>query len=1103
MNKTYIKNILRDIKKTKGKVFSIGVMVGLATMVIVALVITGPSMRKSLDDSLNTYKHPDIIVRSTYPMDFEDKILLEKDKDIDQISFIKTIDLMDEEKIIRLKSYDNSFEKSFITDGNPIKTDKEIILDESLKKYYKLGDTLDLSYINEDQKENSKLNNTSYKIVGFYKSSEKFMEDMKDLSPVGKKELDGFAFIDKKNFTADKFNEVNISYKDSDQMDKTSDDYIKFISQKKDRIEDDIYLRPKEVLGKIKTEANEKISDAEVDINEAEETISTTEKDLSDAKKKLDDGFRQYEIEKSNYENKIRQAETSLRNSKDQLEKGQADLEAGKQNLMDSQEEFDKNIGQNKKVLDEKYKELTKAKEEINAKKIEIQNALHKIDEQASEKSKEFLKENVGLDEASEDGLDSKPLSLDQEDFQMKIDQEKAPLLEALKQIENKEAELNAGFDQYNKSKQDFDKAKSDGLAKIQAGQDEIDKNQREINQGWTQYFTGRDELQYNKRNGKNKLEEAYKKLLDSKNEYEKGLREFEANKDKALDEIQDGKAEIKDKKGALLKLRDPEYHVESIFDNQGIDTYYQNSLNMDSLSKVFPVFFYMVAMLVTITTMKRYIQEQRLINGTLKSLGYSNKMIGRRFYIYGLIPTIIGSLIGGILGRFLIVKVIFDAYSTGFEIIETLYINSIFPIIGSIILSSVLVAMTVYLTSKKTIKELPARLLQGQSPESGSKILLEKIPLIWKRLSFMQKITSRNIFRYKSRMFMTIFGVAGCTALIFFGFAMIDSLKDTASIQQHELHNYTAVAILDENSSDKDKKDYNEKIKTYDHLNVKNDSAKLKKDNSEIELSVVIPEDMDKFKDFVSLRKNKKNPIDLDKAGAVLTENASKELSIKANDNINVNIDGKVLEVKIGAISENYVGDYLYLSKDYYKDLSNENLVVNANYVRGDPDDIIEKLENTDSVLAVINTSKSYASMDSLLDNLNLVIVVITLISSVLASVVLYNITDINVSERKRELATIKVLGFYPKEVTSYIYREIFLLTLLGIGFGYILGYLIFRYIIALVAPRNIMLAYKLHPISFIVSAAITLVLSLIILLYIHRKLKKIDMAEAMSSGE
>lgn len=1102
--RTYFKNILRDIKKTKGKVFSIGIMVGLATMVIVALNLSGPSMRKSLKKSLDTFNHPDIIVKSTYPMDYEDKILLEKDGDIDQISFINTIDMLDKERIIRLKSFDKNFGKIKILEGKNITKDNEIILDKSMKDYYKIGDDISLSYIKDDQKDDNELKNTKYKLVGFFTTSEKFMEDMREVSPLGKKELDGLAFVNKDNFLTEKFNEVNISYKYSYEMDKTSQTYIDFVGSKKSRIEDDIYQRPKNLLNEIKKEANEKISDAEADINEAEDKISSTEKDLADAKVKIDDGFRKYEEEKAKYNREIRNAEIRLQDSLKVLENGQEELENAKRELANSWEEYNKEIPEAEKVLDSKYQELTKAREEINSNKKELLANLDAIEKAINDaKSLNSLDSLSDIDQEMDSSENLNPLESPNSDNIIEMENQKQALLGALSEIEAKENEVSAGLAEYEKARNEFDEKKTSALKELEDGESKIDQNQIKINQGWTEYYQGRDRLNYSREDGRRKLEDAYNKLLSSKEDYEDGLEEFNENKGDAKEKIEDGKKEIADKKDLLLKLRDPEYDVITIFDDEGIDTYYQNSLNMDSLSRVFPVFFYMVAMLVTLTTMQRYISEQRLISGTLKSLGYSNQMIAKRFYIYGLIPTVIGSIIGGILGRVLIVKVIFNAYSTGFDILETSYANSFKVIIGSIILSSILVGLTVYLSSKETVRESPARLLQAKAPEIGSKILLEKIKPIWKKMTFMQKVTARNIFRYKSRMFMTIFGVAGCTALIFFGFAMIDSLKDTASIQQNEIHNYKIVAMLDEKASDDEYKKYNQKISPYKHLAIRNESASLRKDGKDLDISVVIPEDNKEFEKFVNLRKNKKNPIDLDKVGAVITENASNILNIKENDKIKVRVDGKDIEVKVGAIAENYVSDYLYLSNKSYEYLAKDKVRINANYIDGDPKDIIDQLEDEDVVMAVINTSRAYESMDSLLDNLYLVIVVITLISSILASVVLYNITDINVSERKRELATIKVLGFYSKEVTSYIYREIFFLTLIGIIGGFGLGYMMFRYILRVVAPRDIMLAYKLHPLSFIVSSGITLLLSLIMLAYIHKKLKKIDMAEAMSSGE
>ena len=1131
MNKTYIKNILRDIKSTKGKVASILIMVMLATMVIVGLNLTGPSMRESLDYSLEAYDNPDIKIKSTYPMDYEDEVIVKKDPDIRDLSFIKTIDLEDKDSILRLKSFDEDFKKVSIIKGDSLSKDTDILLDKGLMDTYELGDKLDLSYINEDQKNTNELKNTGFEVVGFVETSDKFMEDMGAVSPLGKKEIAGLAYIKKDNFTKDEFDEINISYAQSQDMDKTSDEYIDFIGAKKASLEEAFRSRPGEVLGSIRDEASDKIGDAEADISDAKDKLSQTERDLEDARIEIEDGFRTYNDQRQRYYDGIASGEADLKRARSELEDGQAKLNQAKIEIESAKASYDNNIGPAKEKLDQSLRELEENEALINAKESEIKAGLEKIDQtyETALKDLETLKylpvdegldliyydehakededlgpEDAGLVEKEEEAKKINPLYKEKKaELDKKIGEEKAPLLAGLKELKINRDKLNEGWSSYNKGLNEYEAKKNTALAKINTGQAEIDKNQRDINSGWTSYYRGLDELNRSKTQGQAELENAYNKLVDGKREYEEGLKEYEENKPSALDDIKEGEEKISDEKDALLKLRDPEYEIASIFDDEGIDTYYQNSLNMDKLAKVFPLFFYLVAMLVTLTTMKRYIEEQREINGSLKALGYSSKDIAKRFYIYGLIPTIIGAIIGGLLGRYLIVGVIFNAYSTGFSVLDMVLSDSFLLIIGAILLSSFLVALTVFISSRDTVRESPARLLQGKAPIEGSKILLERISPLWKRLSFMQKITARNLFRYKSRMFMTLFGVAGCTALIFFGFAMIDSLKDTAYIQKNEIHHYNALAVLDERADDEDKKSYERAIDKDKRLGIQNESASLKKDGKTIDLSVVVPEDVDKFDDFVNLRRKKGEPIDLDKAGAVLTENASKTLGLDKGDMIKIDIKGKVLDIEIGAIGENYVSDYLYVSRDLYEDLAGDGLSVNANYIKEDPEKIEDRLKNEDAVLALVNTEGAYESMDSLLDNLNLVIVVITLVSSILASVVLYNITDVNVSERKRELATIKVLGFYPKEVTAYIYREILILTLMGIVLGFGLGYLIFAYITSVVAPRNIMLSLKLHPLSFIVSAAITLALSLIMLIYVHQKLKKIDMAEAMSSGD
>lgn len=349
----------------------------------------------------------------------------------------------------------------------------------------------------------------------------------------------------------------------------------------------------------------------------------------------------------------------------------------------------------------------------------------------------------------------------------------------------------------------------------------------------------------------------------------------------------------------------------------------------------------------------------------------------------------------------------------------------------------------------------------------------------------------------------MTIFGVGGCTALLFFGFAMIDAIKDTSMIQQEEIQHYSLVSMINTKSKKEELDNYKKLVASYDNINVYNESASLQRNGEKLDLSIIVPENDENLKDFVSLRDKHRNPIDLTSKNVVITENIAKKLGIKKGDRLKFEIDGENTEVILGDISENYISDYMYISRKYYDDNIGKDLVYNSNLIKSDPGEIKDKLDDNKAVNALINKTGAYESMDALLANLNLVISVITLISSALAIVVLYNITSINVGERKRELATIKVLGFYSKEVTSYIYREIFILTILGIVVGFFLGYAMFRYIIGIVAPEDIMIAYRTHIITYLISAAITLVISLVILIFVHKDLKRIDMAEAMSSGE
>lgn len=1140
MNKTYIKNILKDIKNTKGKVISIATMVGLAALVVVALTMTGPSMRKTLDKSMSTYGHPDIIIRSTYGLDYEDEQILKRDKDIKKINFIKTADLLDKETLIRVKTYNKDIPKSVITKGRVPQAKNEIILDRILADKYKIGDEISFSYVDNPKFDEEVMDNLDYEVVGFFRTSDYFMEDMRELSFTAKKELNGYAYVLDENFATDKFGEANIIYKDTKNLDKTSPTYKKLLAEKKENIEEKIANRPEEVLKKIKADASDDLDEAQAEIDDAKEELSDASKELKKARADLDQGYKDYEAGKKTYNDEITKAQNDLSRAKTELITGQRETDRGWSDYQTNLNSYNNKINQAQKDLNSKENELVRGQEELDKAQVDLNAGYKKLEEdfkspradlsaskakldqaknELEEKEKQILLLEDQADEITNQELASMKaeLSAGWADYEAGLEEynnskqaldnryakEKARLDQAQSELSNKKADLNQGWTSFNQAKNEFQAQKNDGWNKLEAGKNELNQNQAKIDAGWNDYNKGLAELEKQKVTGKKDLEDAYKKLLDGEEEYKKNLEKFNKEKPNALDEISEGEDEIKENKEALLKLVDPEYDVETIFDNEGINTYYQNSLNMDELTKVFPTFFYLVAMLVTLTTMKRYIEEQRTINGTLKSLGYTNRQISQRFYLYGIIPTLIGSIIGALVGRFVVSGIIIKAYSSGFGNLGINYVNSLPYILFAVALSVGLIALTVYFSSKETVRETPAALLRPKAPQVGRKILLERIKPIWKHLSFMQKITARNLFRYKSRMFMTLFGVGGCTALTFFGFAMIDSIKDTVTWQQNDINHYDVIAMVDENATDDELKSYKEKIKNYDFLNISYDEAKISNNGKTRDVSLVIPKSSEDLKNFVSLRDLKRNSINLAKEDAVITEKAADVLGISVGDKINFTYDNKDYSLPVTNISENYTGDYIYISKDSFKKVTKSDPSYNANYLRGDASQMIKNIENEKAVTAIINASVIYASMDILLANLNLVIGIITIISVLLALVVLYNLININVSERKRELATIKVLGFYPKEVTSYIFREIFILTILGIFVGFGLGYAMFRYIIYVVAPKDILLSYRVHLNSFLYSGIITIAISIALLLIVHRNLKKIDMAEAMSSGE
>ena len=561
----------------------------------------------------------------------------------------------------------------------------------------------------------------------------------------------------------------------------------------------------------------------------------------------------------------------------------------------------------------------------------------------------------------------------------------------------------------------------------------------------------------------------------------------------------------------SIDKIEKPTWYV---LDRKSHYSYvdYENSANsIDKLANVFPLFFLIVAALVCLTTMTRMVDEQRINIGTLKALGYSKWNIAKKFIVYALLASLIGSILGLIGGFTIITTIIYTAYNIMYMMPSMEFVIKIFFALAVILVSVGLTTLVTYGACRIELIESPAALMRAKAPKEGKRIILEKIPFIWNRLNFTEKVTVRNIFRYKKRFWMTVIGIACSTDLLLTGLGLKDSISTIITKQYNDIEKYQ-LSINLENSIDNKENidsiiDGNNDIKSY--LYIQKESCNLINDDITQGVSLIVPKDEDKLSDFIYLRSRKnKEKIILPNDGAVISEKIAKLLNVKVGDKITIKNSNDISKkIKISAISENYINHYIYMNINYYNNVFGED----ANF-----NDILITLNDTDSKAAeevaanliaqdgirgVTNNTLSKDSFEDTIKSLDFVVFIMILCAGALSFVVLYNLTNVNISERIREIATIKVLGFYDNEVASYIFRENILLTIVGLIFGLGLGVLFHRFIITTVEMEYVMFGRNIGVIGFVLASILTIVFSLIVNWAMYYKLKNVKMVESLKS--
>lgn len=593
---------------------------------------------------------------------------------------------------------------------------------------------------------------------------------------------------------------------------------------------------------------------------------------------------------------------------------------------------------------------------------------------------------------------------------------------------------------------------------------------------------------------------------------YDEQLTAFNEKKAEAATEIDDAEEELSESQTDLDKLEAPVYTVNDRKDNPGYKQYLENSQRIDILSNVFPVFLFAIAALVSLTTMTRFVDEQRINMGTLKALGYSNRDIKKKFIVYGLIPSSLGAAAGTLLGHILLPTVIFNAYAATSTFSEIKLLFSLKYTLIAILIAVICTVVPAYMLATAELKEKTASLLLPKPPKAGARILLERIKPIWNRMSFTYKVTARNLFRYKKRMFMTIIGVAGCTALLITGFGIRDSLSGIVDKQFGELINYDLIMIDDENSSINEElagQEVEKEIKKSTDIRYEAVSVVAGENGDKQSITLLATEAPDAFSDFVTLRNRQSGEkIQLSDSGAVLSEKLAELLNASVGDSITVQ-DNEDQERKliVADITEMYMGHYIFMNPAVYHSVFEKDITLNGKLVvlndrsSSSSDEVATELMSLEGIRGVVQSKELSRKIDAVMGGLNNVIIVLIVCAILLAVVVIYNLTNINVSERIRELSTIKVLGFYDKEVTLYIYRETIILSIFGTLAGYVIGFFLHSFIMVSLPPDEAMFNPELMLMNFVLSAGITMAITFIIMWVMHRKIKSVNMLDALKS--
>lgn len=921
-------------------------------------------------------------------------------------------------------------------------------------------------------------------------------------------------------------------------------------------------------------DARRKLDDGWKDYYDGQQELKDARAELDDAKIELDDGEMQYlngmeeyedaldEYEKgrAEYEDGLAQYEDGVK----ELESGEKELAAGRRQLESGErqlEELAKTVtdalaaagspygGAPEKLLEDLGRgdsaAIAATDGALNNMRAQITGGIAKAQSKIDEMQDQLVTVNTAIDQLSQ----IPPEYMTPEQKQMLAEAQaakpqleagiataqatKAELEENLSQLNSisasslaaskrelddgwdeyyaGEAELDAGRKELRDAKMELDDAKAqldDAPAQLADAKKELSDARKKLDDGWKDYYDG--EAQY--ADGVKELSDAYTELTDGERDYRKGLREYADGKAEADEKIADAQEKITDARRKVADIDSCEWYIFSRSYNPGYTGFGQDADRMANLASVLPIIFFLVAALVCLTTMTRMVEEQRVQIGALKALGYSRLAISWKYIGYGLLPSLVGGVLGLVIGYILFPKMIFTAYQIMYQMPDIelhAYTDiSLFSVLAAVACTTVATLWACL----ATLRETPASLMRPRTPKAGKRVFLEYIKPLWRRMSFIHKVTARNLFRYQKRFWMTVIGIGGCTALIIAGFGMRSSLLFTMSRQYDELFHYSAQVTLADNALPEERAavedflEHDSRVVNYIPCAASSATVVTPSYSTTAYVEVMASDEIGKVVDLFDYKSG--DPITMGDEGVYIDQKLSELLKVSVGDTFF--LDGDVRgDVTVAGIYEHYTGHFIYMTPGYYENALHADGEPNAyllNFTSDDTDTCNAIFEKLLDMSGVATTSRMRDTQDTYMhsmERVDFVVVIIILAAAALAMVVLFNLSNINITERQRELATIKLLGFYDGEVSAYVYRENIVLTVFGILLGCFMGHWLHIYLVRSTEIDLMMFGRQTAPSAYVYAAILTALFSLLVNVLAHFKMKKIDMVESLKSAE